>query len=233
MRANKDRFVCWLPCKPYVKQYLLANFNAPDDNWNEIVNLSADKDLHADFIARLGKNGRWDRKYKTLAKYVANVPIEIKKDEFYRYGWSLSNTDVIRFGVKVERRIKQMLFLYLDTNVCMGLPLSAAIRNFQHLFGYDDDSWSYETIRREYNRHSGKKNANNETIFEYIDKIIMGKLYEFGTISQKGKSAYENNQVRDRQSGGIASSVCDSSDILRSNPEGLCQQYSPVRNHEQ
>ena len=37
--TKKDRFVCWLPCKPYVKQFLLYNFNAPDDTWTEIVNL--------------------------------------------------------------------------------------------------------------------------------------------------------------------------------------------------
>jgi len=193
---KKVRFVCWLPCKPYVKQYLLANFNAPDENWDEIINLSTDKELHEDFISRLGKQGRWENKYKENTRYTAQVPVEIRKDDFYRYGWSLSNTDIVRFGVRIERRIKQILFLYLDTNVCMGLPLSAAIRNFQNRFGFDDDSWSYDTIRRDYNRHSGKKEADNETIFNYVDKIILGKLSDFGTISQQGRIAYENNQFR-------------------------------------
>ena len=60
----------------------------------------------------------------------------------------MSNTEVVAFGSKVERRIKQMLFLYLDTHVSIGIPLSTAIRNFQNSFGFDDDTWSYETIRR-------------------------------------------------------------------------------------
>ena len=47
--TKKDRFVCWLPCKPYVKQFLLYNFNAPDDTWTEIVNLSPDKELQNDW----------------------------------------------------------------------------------------------------------------------------------------------------------------------------------------
>lgn len=51
--TKKDRFVCWLPCKPYVKQFLLYNFNAPDDTWTEIVNLSPDKELQNDFLSRL------------------------------------------------------------------------------------------------------------------------------------------------------------------------------------
>lgn len=185
--------MCWLPCKPYVKQFLLANFNAPDEVWDEIVDLSSDRELQADFLGRLGKQGRWENKYRNNTRYTASVPIEIRKDDFYRYGWSISNSDVVGFGIKVERRIKQMLFLYLDTNVCMGLPLSAAIRNFQSKFGFNEDSWSYDTIRREYNRHNGKKTANNQTIFEYIDKIIMGKLSDYGTISQQGRIVYENH----------------------------------------
>ena len=56
--TKKDRFVCWLPCKPYVKQFLLYNFNAPDDTWTEIVNLSPDKELQNDFLSRLAKPGR-------------------------------------------------------------------------------------------------------------------------------------------------------------------------------
>ena len=57
--TKKDRFVCWLPCKPYVKQFLLYNFNAPDDTWTEIVNLSPDKELQNDFLSRLAKPGTW------------------------------------------------------------------------------------------------------------------------------------------------------------------------------
>ncbi len=192
---RKDRFVCWLPCKPYVKQFLLANFNAPDEVWSEIVNLSGDKELQADFLNRIDKQGRYENKYRNLFRYTAVVPIEIRRDDFYRYGWSISNTEAVNFGTKVERRIKQMLFLYLDTNVCLGVPLSTAIRKFQSKFGFNEDTWSYDTIRREYNRHGYKNTSGDMTIFAYIDKIILGKLSAFGTISQKGKAAYENNSI--------------------------------------
>ena len=128
--TKKDRFVCWLPCKPYVKQFLLYNFNAPDDTWTEIVNLSPDKELQNDFLSRLAKPGRYENRYRNLARYTANVAVEIRRDDFYRYGWAMSNTEVVAFGSKVERRIKQMLFLYLDTHVSIGIPLSTAIRNF-------------------------------------------------------------------------------------------------------
>lgn len=192
---KKDRFVCWLPCKPYVKQFLLNNFNSPDETWSEIVNLSPDKDLQNDFLARLSKSGRYEHRYRNLYRYTDSVAVEIRRDDFYRYGWSMSNTEVVAFGTKIERRIKQILFLYLDTHVSMGLPLSTAIRNFQSCFGYTEETWSYDTIRREYNRHGYRRNMTNTTIFDFINQIIMGKLSEFGTISHQGKLAYENYKL--------------------------------------
>lgn len=86
-------------------------------------------------------------------------------------------------------------FLYLDTHVSIGIPLSTAIRNFQNSFGFDDDTWSYETIRREYNRHGYRKTVENTTILDFINRIILGKLSEFGTISLQGKMAYESNAL--------------------------------------
>lgn len=192
--TKKERYVCWLPCKPYVKRFLLANFNAPDATWAEIVNLAPDKELLNDFLSRLSKQGRYENRYKTLARYNESVAIEIRRDDFYRYGWAMSNTEVVAFGTKLERRIKQILFLYLDTHVSVGIPLSVAIRNFQSSFGFTEDTWAYDTIRREYNRHGYRKTVGNTTILDFINRIILGKLSEYGTISQQGKIAYENNQ---------------------------------------
>ena len=189
---KKDRFACWLPCKPYVKQFLLINFNAPDSRWDEIINLSSDRDLQDDFVRRLKKRDtRNDDKYVNLYRYTTKVPIEISRDTFYRHGWILTNTDAVGFGAKVEHRVKQILFLYLDTYVSMGIPLSVAIRNFQSLFCFDDDSWPYDSIRREYNRHGCAKRDDTPTIFEHFNKLIMDKLSQFGTISQQGKKTYE------------------------------------------
>ena len=127
--TKKDRFVCWLPCKPYVKQFLLYNFNAPDDTWTEIVNLSPDKELQNDFLSRLAKPGRYENRYRNLARYTANVAVEIRRDDFYRYGWAMSNTEVVAFGSKVERRIKQMLFLTpMSVSESHSRPPSATFR---------------------------------------------------------------------------------------------------------
>ena len=174
---KKSRFVVWLPCKPYVKQFLLHEFNDPDNEWSEIVNLSSDRELKSDFISLLDKNGRYDNRYSKLYRYSAMVPVEIGKDDFYRHGWTIANTEAVRFGVKIERRIKHILYLYLDTSVGMGVPLSEAIRRFQNQYGYTEDSWSYDTIRREYNRHAKHERMHvGSTIFDLIHAKIIGEL---------------------------------------------------------
>ena len=185
----KSRYVVWLPCKAYVKRYLLYRFNDPDANWPEIVNLSSDKALRFDFIDRLSREGRYEERYRNLFRYTQQVAVEISKDDFYRYGWSMSNTEVVRFGKKIEREIKSQLFLYLDSSVACGVPLSVAIRKFQQQYGFDEDSWPYDSIRREFNRHSTlHRKEVGMTIFDFIHNKIFGEVVpSLGQLRNKEK----------------------------------------------
>lgn len=59
-KSNKqDRFAVWVPCKGYVKRWLLANFNRPDEYWQELVNLSPNREFADDFKrgSRVPKHG--------------------------------------------------------------------------------------------------------------------------------------------------------------------------------
>lgn len=197
MKKTKDRFVCWVPCKPYVKQFLLQNFNAPDEKWSEIVNLSTDKQLQHEFRKRLTNPcGRFDNKYTSLARYSTTVPIEISKDDFYRCGWALTNTEAVGFCIMIERKVKAMLCTYLDVHRTFGIPVSVAIRKFQKKFGFSEDIWPYDSIRREYNRNGLKEeNLLATELFEKINQIIMVNLSRNGTISQQGLKVYETNSI--------------------------------------
>lgn len=197
MKRNKDRFVCWVPCKPYVKQFLLQNFNAPDDKWAEIVNLGADKQLQHEFRRRLTHPcGRFDNKYSSLSRYSVVVPVEISRDDFYRYGWALTNTEAVGFSTIVERRVKTMLCTFLDVHKSFGIPLSVAIRKFQAKFGFSEDIWPYDSIRREYNRNGMKEdNPLAAQLFQKINQIVMVNLSRNGTISQQGLKVYETDRI--------------------------------------
>ncbi len=75
--TKKDRFVCWLPCKPYVKQFLLYNIQCPGRHLTEIVNLSPTRSYRTTSFPGLQKPGRYENRYRNLARYTANVAVEI------------------------------------------------------------------------------------------------------------------------------------------------------------
>lgn len=195
MMKNKDRFACFIPVKPYVKRYLITNFNRPDNRWAELVNLGEDQELYNAFRCRLVKdNGRFDKRYNHLKKYSVQVAIEISKDDFYRYGWSMSPSEVVSFGLMIERRIKNMLCMYVDVRVALGADISTAIRNFREIFKFTEDDWKYDSIRKECFRHSYRRSKIHiADINELVNKIVLDKLSNNRTISKQGLIIYENS----------------------------------------
>ncbi len=194
-KKSKDRFFVYLPCKPYVKRFLLYNYSLSDSDYKDAVSLS-DSFLYQRFRSALHrKSDRWRAKYEKLSRYSETVAIEIKKEDFYSYGWALSDTEVVSFCMILEARAKAMLFTYLDVHRAMGLPLALAIRNFQERFDFPEDVWPSESIRREYNR-KGNKMAMGliADISKNIDKIVLGNLYRCGTISHQAFLEYDTQQ---------------------------------------
>lgn len=195
-KRNKDRFFVYLPCKPYVKQYLLHNFGILDTDFPNAVNLIEDKFLYQQFRAKLTHSStRYDHRYSELVRYTDMVQIEIKKDDFYRYGWALSDTDVVALSSLIETRAKSMLCTFLDVHKSLGIPLATAIRKFQIQFDFPEDVWSADTMRREYNRHGVKSVSLGDELFNKITGIVMVNLSRTGTISQRGMKVYENVEI--------------------------------------
>ena len=190
--SRKDRFACFIPVKPYVKRFLLTNFNEPDYNWQELVNLSSDKELNEAFRRRLQKKEfRYDHKYACLKKYSEQIAIEISKDDFYRHGWSLPMTDVVGFGILVEKKIRMALFTYVDVRVSFGAEISTAIREFTKKFGFTEYDWKYDSIRKAYYRHACMDVFKGvPQLHELVDSIVLGALSKNGTISSQGMVVY-------------------------------------------
>jgi len=137
-------------------------------------------------------SAHYDNRYNEMTKYSSVVPIEISKDDFYRYGWSLTPTEAVGFCRLIEHRVKNMLFTYIDVNRTLGVSIAYSINRFADDFGFTESIWSYDTMRREYNRHGIKGLQNvSSLIFEQTKKIILVNLSRNGTISPQGKNNYE------------------------------------------
>lgn len=191
--SNKDRMAVWVPCKGYVKRWLLANYNSPDDNWAELVYLSPNRELAEDFRRRLIR-GEARRDNSVRGRYTTQVAIEISMDTFNRYGWMLSPTETLHFNSRLEREVKQVLHTYSAMLSVTGMSIAERIKRFRKATGITENDWDTDSIRKELQRNA---KINGDDGFEKICKIMEQKcwavLSKSGHITEQGKEEYERD----------------------------------------
>ena len=160
--------------KPYVKAYLENNFGTPidfrkDSELTGIVNLMLRAgSAHLDNIVS--------------AKFAETVEIRISKDTFFRHGFTLTKTDTIRFNSFLEKRLKYYARLYISYHNSLGFSITKCIRDFQDTFGFSEDVWSYDSIKKDFDRHGAPVGKNIIMNFQAeLSKVFMEKLSELGT----------------------------------------------------
>ena len=187
---KKDRFRVIVPCKGYVKAYLLANFNRPDEDWPELVNLSSDKPLHDIFLSMLQRGEeRYDNRLKGT-RYRYQVSIEITYDQFQRYGWLLTMTDTMRWNAILERRVKHILYSYVSALRMTGLPLMECIRRFRERTRIEEWMWDTDSIRKDLQRHLAYDPTIMEDFLRKIEENIWATLSRIGTVTEQGALNY-------------------------------------------
>jgi hypothetical protein len=187
-------FLVELPVKPYVKHYIAINFGSPAD-------FSRNKYINERFRRCLIKPcSRWENKYKDLSElfYSSTIPIRISHDDFYRYGWELTLTDTVAFGKIMEHHAKFLMRNMVSFYKSFMLE-KYAILQFQQKFGFTEDVWSYESIRKDYYRSvppGEKPNYTNDLTYK-IENILLGNLSKMGTLSHQALEHYDNLKKAD------------------------------------
>ena len=106
----------------------------------------------------------------------------ISDHDFYHYGWELSATDIVSFGKRFEERAKLSMRTYVGTFHCVGLPFKMSIHRFQDRFGFTEDTWSYESIKKDFYRNGVVDEIDFEAdILLKIENIILRGLSVLGT----------------------------------------------------
>ena len=183
-------FTLLLPTKPYVHQFLSQNYGNPAD-------ISADlrlQNLLRRYLRKPSRRRHVPYAKLKLSKYSCESRIVITSDDFYRYGWELTRKDSIAFNRELENRAKffmrNMVSLYSSF-----MNLKDAILLFQENFNYPEDTWSYDSIRKDFDRHAGiPVTSFASQIIEKTESIFLGNLSELGTISPQLKKAYEKRK---------------------------------------
>lgn len=184
------KFFVHVQVKPYVRRFLELNYGSP-------VLLSKDPAAHRFLQQLLRKpDTTRDKQYpEQICTYTDLAEIVISEHDFYRYGWELTKTDTVAFGRYFEDRAKTLMRNIVGVKVSAGLQLKSAIVNFQERYGFDEDTWSYETIKKDFNRNGFLERIDFETeIFQKIERIVLRNLYGLGTISKSMITTYESDQ---------------------------------------
>ncbi len=192
MEKEKERWVVLMPCKSYVKRWLLSNFNKPDENWPEIVNFGPDKVLQKSFYNHLKRNytprgQQWD----VSSRYNENVAIEFTKTAFDRYGWELTDRELIEFNNELEARVRLLLRSYALGMRSMGVRVSYIIKGFRQMTGITEFEWADDSIRKDILRHvSSRIDANFGEILLKVGKKVCAHLSNLGQLTNKGAAEF-------------------------------------------
>lgn len=159
-----EKFAVTIPVKPYVKRFVELNYGLPAD-------FSKQPEIQKELRRCLRKpDTRYDRKFENrLSTYTASLGLLISQDDFYRFGWEFSKTDIVMFGKLFETAIKSKMHNVVSIYRGIGLSIKESILKFQENHSMEEEYWAYETIKKEYYR---RRPTNGIDFFpEIIDKI--------------------------------------------------------------
>lgn len=160
--------------KPYIKRFIQNTYGDP-------ANINSSPILREKLISSLTKpcykydNTRYD---KQIFGYTETIEIIITNDQFYRYGWELSNTDMIAFNKLAEHEIKLVMRNFIST--CLYLPnmqIKDAIELFQKQFNFTDEDWSFSAIQKDFYRNGYHPKNNYSSILKDTVNQIVTNLF--------------------------------------------------------
>lgn len=171
--------------KPYVRQYLINNCGNPVD----LSHLPRVQDLFRKLLRRPLL------RFESLPMPVDScyVRIVFSKDTFYRYGWEMTRTNMLRFNRVLEQDLKFVMRTYIGSRAALGFTIAQCIRDFQDRFNFPEEIWSYEAIKKDIMRNTEEKRRNDvinflEEMDQKIHRIFLENLSGTGTISKRYKN---------------------------------------------
>jgi len=160
-----------IPCKPYVKRFLTNQFGAPADLRKNRHFFNYFKLLLQKKICRHNKRLHFKQDRKMI--YQDEIEVLIDSDTFNRFGFDLTATSVVNFNMFVEDFIKSQSRLFIFAANSFGQTWVNAIRDFQDAFGFSEDEFPTEAIKKDLQRH--------KDVMENFEKIFGTTVPDCGT----------------------------------------------------
>jgi len=178
-----------IPVKPYVKRFLELNFGDP-------VYFHPDKQDYEKVRGCLRDSRKNDSRFPPrICTYSTEITVVLSERDFYRYGWEMSHSNVVKFNSHFESRAKTLMRSMISIYHGLGLPINICINKFQERFYFDENVWTYESIKKDFYRNGYNQcvDFDNE-IFMKVEKIVLTNLSDLGTITPSFIKDYENDK---------------------------------------
>jgi hypothetical protein len=175
MKQASDLFTIGIILKPYVKRYLINNFGDPVNLYCHKGNKL--KKLMTDYLERKDKTHDKRINYDDCNE----TRFVISKCDFYRYGWEMSKSNMLKFNSNVEAELKFICRMWIMNDRALGVPLKKSIEDFQLNFGFSDQEFSYDTIRKDYQRNCEFPDFRNTQRIKEIRNLFLQQVSLAGT----------------------------------------------------
>jgi len=164
------KFTIKLPCKSWVFKYIENNFGNPANFHSNL------------FLSNLIKNSiekpRGHRHKVINSQYTKEIEIEISSEQFYSFGWELSQKSIIEINRIIELQIKALCLIFVSISTSFGKSIKDSIFDFQKQINFTDTDWNYHSIakylQRNLPKYDFKKNLDNfltQTINDVQNRI--------------------------------------------------------------
>ena len=198
-----------IPCKPYVKQFLIQNFGYPV-NFYSVANpytylfrtyLHLPDDPEGKAQVKRGKRPKPKVK-PSFTNSELDVPVEfvISEHDFYRYGWEMDPIHITALNTIFEQAAKLFMRTSITIDTAISGSQATSIRRFQDRYGYPDEIWNFQSIKKDLDRNTIRQEIGFDTeIYDKIQKILMHNLYKLGTLSKNNQLSNEYTAKRPKQ----------------------------------
>lgn len=172
--SKMDIYLVTVAVKPYVKAYLENNYGCPAD-------IRADAELN-ELVNMMLREGSTRLDKIVTANFSATVDLRITKDAFFRHGFTFTKTETLKFNSLLENRIKFYVRTYIGYHHSLGDSVAKCIRDFQRKFGFPEDVWGYDSIKKDFDRHGSRVQKGMIGNFkEELSNLFLERLSDCGT----------------------------------------------------
>ena len=162
----KEEFYIDIKVKPYVKQYLI-------NCWGDPVAIHK-SDRYFNLLKIYLKRPRKNYKPVIHSPGTCLVRVRISEDIFYRNGFVMTLNQMSWFSKYIEQDLKFHMRMFVDTRALIGCTVADSIRQFQDSYNLTEEVWSFESIKKDIDRHTNIKRENivNDFFKKFGDQLV-------------------------------------------------------------